>query len=208
MPQVAVIEVSDLLVANTPDLKIDLAGMTTPCSSGLQLACRYVADPEHEVVFDYLPESLMLERTQNLADFAAVLAFDKWTGNADGRQVVFSKPSRTQKYTATFIDQGYCFNAGEWNFPDSALRGVYARNSVYEKIAGWESFEPALSRLEQIDYTELWCLAKGMPDDWYQCDSDGLTRLIVALYQRRASIRDLISQFRSSSRNPFPNWKD
>lgn len=54
--------------------------MTTPFSSDLQLACRYVAGPEHDVVFDYLSESLMLERTKNLSDFAAVLAFDKWGG--------------------------------------------------------------------------------------------------------------------------------
>jgi hypothetical protein len=206
MPQVAVIEVSDWLVANTPDLRIDFAGVTTPCSGGLQLACRYVADPEHDVVFDYLPETLMLERTRNLADFAAVLAFDKWTGNADGRQVVFSKPARARKYVATFIDQGYCFNAGEWDFPDAPLRGVYARNSVYEQVSGWESFEPALSRLEQIDYTELWRLAQGMPEDWYQCDSEGLTRLIDTLYRRRALIRDLITGFRNSTRNPFPKW--
>jgi hypothetical protein len=206
MPQVAVIEVSDWLIANTPDLRIDLAGNATPCSSGLQLASRYVADPEQDMVFDYLPESLMLEKTQNMADFAAVLAFDKWTGNADGRQAVFSKKLHARKYTASFIDQGHCFNAGEWNFPDSALRGVYCRNSVYERVSGWESFEPALSRLEQIDVSELWRLAKGMPEDWYQCDSEGLTRLIDKLYRRRSFIRDLLTAFRNSSRNPFPNW--
>ena len=167
MPQVAVIEVSDWLVANTPDLRIDLAGMTTPCSSGLQLACRYVADPEHDVVFDYLPESLMLERTHNLAEFAAVLAFDKWTGNADGRQVVFSKPARAREYTATFIDQGYCFNAGEWNFPDSPLRGTCAHNSVYEQVTGWGSFEPVLSRAEEMDSAELWKLTEVLPDEWW-----------------------------------------
>ena len=122
MPEVAVIEVSEWLIANTPDLKIDFAGVSTPCSSGLQLASKYVVDPEHDMVFDYLPESLMLEKTQNLADFAAVLAFDKWTGNADGRQAVFSKKVHARKYRATFIDQGYCFNAGEWSFPDCPLR--------------------------------------------------------------------------------------
>jgi hypothetical protein len=88
------------------------------------------------------------------------------------------------------------------------LRGVFCRNCVYAQVASWESFEPALSRLEQIDYSELWRLVKGMPEDWYQCDSEGLTRLIDMLYRRRASIRGLISQFRTSSRNPFPNWKD
>jgi HipA-like kinase len=208
MPQVSVIEVSDWLVANTPELRIELAGTCTPCSTGLQLASRFVADPEHDVVFDYLPEPLMLEKTRNLHSFAAVLAFDKWTGNADGRQVVFSKKANAKKFTATFIDQGYCFNAGQWDFPDSPLRGVYARNSVYEQVLGWESFEPTLSRLEQIDISELWRLAKGMPEDWYQCDSDGLSRLIHTLYDRCAIVRNLISQFRASSRNPFPSWKD
>jgi hypothetical protein len=36
------------------------------------------------------------------------------------------------KFTATLIDQGYVFNAQQWHFPDSPLRGVYARNCVYE----------------------------------------------------------------------------
>jgi HipA-like kinase len=208
MPMVAVIEVSDWLISNTPDLRIELAGVSTPCSSGLQLASRYVVDPEQDMVFDYLPETLMIEKTQNMADFAAVLAFDKWTGNADGRQAVFSKKVHARKYTATFIDQGYCFNAGTWDFPDSPLRGVFCRNCVYEQVAGWESFEPALSRLEQIDPSELWRLAQGMPEVWYQHDSAGLARLIETLYRRRALIRDLITAFRGSSRNPFPNWAD
>jgi hypothetical protein len=29
-----------------------------------------VADPEQDVIFDYLPENLMLEKTRNLQDFA------------------------------------------------------------------------------------------------------------------------------------------
>ena len=53
---------------------------------------------------------------------------DKWTGNCNGRQAVFERRPRERKYRATFIDQGFCFNAGEWTFPDSPLRGVYARN--------------------------------------------------------------------------------
>ncbi len=199
---------SDWLIANTPDLRIELAGTATPCRSGLQLASRYAVDPEQEMVFDYLPEVLVLEKTQNTADFAAVLPFDKWTGNADGRQAVFTKPVHARKYNIHFIDQGYCFNCSDWNFPDAPLRGVYGRNCVYQHVTGWQSFEPALSRLEQIDGSELWRLAQGMPEEWYQHDASGLARLIETLYQRRALIRDLITQFRISSRSPFPNWKD
>jgi hypothetical protein len=80
---------------------------------------------------------------------------DKWTCNSDGRQAIFSKALRRQRYTATFIDQGYCFNAGEWTFPDSPLRGAYANNCVYERVMGWEAFEPALSRPKRWMVTEL-----------------------------------------------------
>jgi len=34
----------------------------------------------------------------------------------------------------------------------------------------------------------------------------GLNRLAEALYKRRSAIRDLITTFRTSSRDPFPNW--
>jgi hypothetical protein len=134
---------------------------------------------------------------------------DKWTGNADGRQVIFSKSAKSRKYGATFIDQGYCFNAGEWNFPDSPLRGVYARNCVYECVTGWESFEPVLSRAEQMDYNELCSVCSGLPEDWWlrYGSSDALSCLFDSLYQRRSGIRGLITAFRNSSRNPFPNWK-
>jgi hypothetical protein len=158
------------------------------------------------MVCDYLPESLILERTENISAFAAVLPFDKWAGNADGRQAVFSKKMPSRKFTMTLIDQGFCFNADQWDFPDAPLRGVYCRNCVYERVTGWESFEPALSRLEQIDITELWRLSQGMPEEWYQHDAAGLARLIETLYRRRALVRDLITAFRNSSRSPFPSW--
>jgi hypothetical protein len=208
MPEVAVIYVSDWLIENTPELRFDVAGLPTPCRNGLQLGSRYVADPEKDMVFDYLPEALMLERTCNVQDFARVLVLDKWAGNADGRQVLFTKPATARKYNATFIDQGYCFNAGEWNFPDSPLRGVYSRNSVYQQVTGWDSFEPVLSRAEQMDSAELWALTAGMPEEWWSRygSGDDLHRLLETLYQRRSSIRDLITAFRTSTRNPFPNW--
>jgi hypothetical protein len=90
----------------------------------------------------------------------------------------------------------------------SSLRGVYARNSVYEGVTGWESFEPALSRVEQIALADLSRIASEIPEEWYGNDTHGLSRLIEALYRRRILVRELITGFRKSSRNPFPNWKD
>ena len=60
---------------------------------------------------DYLPEQQLLE-VRNLHEFAGMLALDKWTCNINGRQAVFRKSRRERRYSATFIDQGYCFHAG------------------------------------------------------------------------------------------------
>jgi hypothetical protein len=205
LPRVEAIEVSQWLIENTAALSVDLAGSSVRWQPGLHLGSLYVEDPIAGSVLDYLPDSL-LEKVTNLGDFARVLVLDRWTCNADGRQAVFSRKGRRSGYSATFIDQGYCFNAGEWSFPDSALRGVYARNGVYSHVTGWDAFEPALTVAEQIDVDAIWRIAAAIPQEWYENDRAGLDRLVETLYGRRKAIRDLVSAFRASSRNPFPNW--
>lgn len=203
--RVEVIEVSEWLIAHTPELRIELGGSAVACNSGRQLASRY-PDPGTQV-FDYLPENA-LARISNARDFARCLVLDKWTGNSDGRQAIFLRHRRGRRYQATFIDQGYCFNAGEWTFPDMPLGGVYARNCVYSAITGWESFEPALTRAEEGDVNDLWRCVEAIPPEWYEFDHAGLSRIIESLHARRAIIRDLINAFRASSRAPFPNWEE
>jgi len=206
MPRVELIEVSGWLVENTPELRIQMRGVTEMCSAGMQVASRYVSDATNATVLDYLPEA-MLPKVANISDFARVLVLDKWTCNSDGRQALFvCETARCRQYRAFFIDQGYCFNAGEWNFPDNPFSGVYARPAVYQHVSGWESFEPALALAEEMDLDTLWRCAKDTPREWYENDSAALDRLVELLYQRRSRIRDLIDGFRKSSRNPFPSW--
>lgn len=205
MPEVRIIEVSEWLIQNSPDLQIDLGIGSAPCASGLELGSRYVADPLEATVFDYLPEA-MLKRIANWQDFPRVLAFDKWTGNSDGRQAVFVKQPKEHRYQTVFIDQGHCFNADEWNFPDSPLRGTFTPNSVYHHVTGWEDFEPILSRIEHIDQEAIWDIAHEIPPEWYGRNGEALAHLITSLYQRCSSVRDLITSFRNSTRSPFPNW--
>src|SRR5215469_5053693 len=164
VPVAEIVEVRPWLIQNTPELHMDLGGALEPCAPGLQFGARYVCDPAEGHIFDYLPESL-LAKVKNGAAFAGMVVLDKWLGNANGRQGVFWKKAQERKYNVTFIDQGYCFNAGEWNFPDSALRGVYARNYVYEQIRGWESFEPTLSRIERFDPNLLAQLVGDIPPE-------------------------------------------
>jgi hypothetical protein len=157
-------------------------------------------------VYDYLPDQ-DLEKVTNLADFPRVLVLDKWTASCDGRQVVFTPdPIFNDRYVATFVDQGSCLNAGEWNLSDAPLRGAYSRNCVYNIVTGWDAFEPALSRAEEMSLDEIWHVARQIPEEWYEHDLEGLSRITEALYRRRSKIRGLITDFRKSTRNPFPNW--
>lgn len=205
MPATEVVEVCEWLVDHTPDLHIQLAHDTIPCQPGLQFGSQYVVDPREGRVLDYMPMEMM-DRVRNLETFVGMLVVDKWTGNADGRQAAFWRKGKERKYTVAFIDQGYCFNAGGWTFPDYPLRGVYSRNEVYETVRGWESFEPWLSRIEKMEEDLLWRLAGEIPPEWYGGEWDELEELVRKLIARREVVRELIEAFRTSPRRPFPAW--
>src|SRR6185312_11951890 len=154
VPEIALISVPPRLVDGSPGLILRIAGVLTPCASGLQFGSRFPTGDPHAPIYDYLPEP-GLDLIANLDEFAGMLLFDKWTCNCNGRQVIFCRRQPRQKLRVYMVDQGFCFNAGEWNFPDSPLRGVYSRNLVYSGIDGWESFQPWLRRLEHYDEQAL-----------------------------------------------------
>jgi hypothetical protein len=206
VPASDVVEVSAWLIANSPGMVVELArGQSQPLTSGLQFGSRFIGGLMPGQVVDYLPEP-QLDEVRNLAEFAGMLALDKWTGNANGRQAVFDRRPRERRYRATFIDQGFCFNAGDWNFPDTPLRGVYARNRVYLGVTGWECFEPWLTRIEEMDGDTIWNIADTVPPEWYAGDMAAIEQLLEQLLRRRTRVRSLIAAFRDSNREPFPLW--
>jgi hypothetical protein len=207
VPVCEVIEVSAWLIDNTSELDIELSRGRERCLPGLQFGSRFVGGFMPGRTADYLEEDDLLE-VKNLSEFAGMLAIDKWTCNANGRQATFSRKIREKRYLATFIDQGYCFNAGEWKFADAPLRGVYARNAVYREVRGWESFQPWLGRIETLPPERIWSIAEGVPPEWYGGDVTVLERLTDQLIARRGRVRELIGEFRESSRQPFPKWMD
>jgi hypothetical protein len=204
-PKCDVVEVTDWLIGNTPDLEVDFGSRRERCRAGHCFGSRLVGGLMPGHLLDYLPEEQLAE-IRNLQEFAGALALDKWTCNTNGRQAVFTRKHREKKYTASFIDFGYCFNAGEWIYRDSPLRGVYARNTVYEKVTGWESFEPWLSRIETLGAEEVWGIAETVPPEWYEGAAGAIETLVEHLLKRRSRVRELISEFRESARVPFPNW--
>ena len=206
MPVCDVVEVSEWLVSNTKELSLEVGeSRIEPCVPGLQFGSRMVGGLMPGQTVDYLPEERLAE-VKNLEEFSGMLVLDKWTCNSNGRQAVFHKKPREKKYRATFIDQGYCFHAGEWTFVDAPLRGVYGKNTVYQSVVSWGSFEPWLSRMEQLDPQAIWEIAEGVPPEWYGGEMSTLERLVEQLLERRYKVRELIDTFRESSRSPFPNW--
>ena len=206
VPQSDVIEVSEWLVEHSPEMTVDHGrGDRRRCEPGLQFGSRFVGGQTPGQVVDYLPES-QLREIRNLREFLGMLVIDKWTGNCNGRQAVFERRARERRYRATFIDQGFCFNAGAWSFPDTPLRGVYGNNCVYEGVTGWASFEPWLSRVEAFREESLGTIAEQMPTEWYGGDPGELQRLLEGFAARRKRVRELLEAFRDSSRSPFPRW--
>jgi HipA-like protein len=110
-------------------------------------------------------------------------------------------------YSTVMIDQGFCFNAGEWNYPDAPLRGLYARNRVYEGVTGMEAFEPYIRRIKNFTSRVLEEFAKEIPPEWYYDDFDALNRLLEQLLRRVGRLEELILDAKRSNRQPFLNWR-
>jgi hypothetical protein len=205
VPEIELVEVSSWLIENTPELRMDLGRTQVRCQPGLQFGSRFVGGLMPGQVVDFLPEEQLAE-VRNVEEFAGILGLDKWTGNANGRQAVFTRKQRERRYRTAFIDFGFCFHAGDWKFEDIPLRGVYYRNDVYREVTGWDSFEPWLTRLETLPAETVWAAANEIPPEWYGGDLGEMERLVEKLLARRGMIRSLIEDFGRSDRRPFPKW--
>ena len=208
VPGRAFVEVSRNLISGNPLLKFQVAAREERCDAGLQFGSRFPGAPSRTLVVDFLPDRL-LRRVSNLASiFVGAYVLDKWTCNCDGRQVIFHRDADQSRaeYSATLIDHGFCFNDGEWNFPDSPIRSLYPRRLVYESVRGLQSFEPYLSRIENIEAADLEDGLRSVPREWCGDDPPQLSRLAERLYSRRRRVRQLIIDAKNSSLAPFPNW--
>jgi hypothetical protein len=202
-----VIEVSDWLVEHSPDMFLQRGDGRVRCASGLQFGSRFPCDPLRTPVYDFLPDALLRE-VRNRDRFLGMLVFDKWTCNCDARQLVFHRlAEEASQYAATMIDQGFCFNAAAWDFPDAPARGLYGRPAVYTEVEGLESFEPFLTRLENLDDDILEEAAARVPPEWYEAKTDQLGALVNTLRERRQTVPSLILACQRATNNLFPNWK-
>jgi hypothetical protein len=213
VPEVDVVEVRRSLIEHTSNLVMQMPVGRQPCSAGKQFGSKYPGNPSSLRIYDLLPDE-DISRICNIEDFLGIFAFDKWTCNTDKRQAIFLQqvtaglgdaPGR--QYQAMMIDHGFCFDGGNWNFPDAPLRSLYSNRRVYQSVTGMEAFDPWLDRLENcFTFEMLHEEARQVPPEWYGDDQDAWERLIERLYARRTRVRELIWSARNAVRDAFPNW--
>ncbi|MBZ5515701.1 MAG: phosphatidylinositol kinase [Acidobacteriia bacterium] len=210
VPRPTVVDVPPELIAASPLLQFELGTRREPCAAGLQFGSRFPGVPGRTLVVDFLPDRLLKDVVKKEPGcFLGALVFDKWTCNCDGRQVIFYRLQDREgsSYSTTLIDHGFCFNDGDWNFPDSPIRSLYPRRMVYGGVRGLDSFEPFLSRVENLEASDLADCVRGIPEEWCGEQPEELTRLVERLYERRRRVRQALIEARDSSLAPFPNWR-
>jgi hypothetical protein len=213
VPASELIRVGDDFLRDNPEAGIKLGSQSIAPATGWAFGSRFPGDPNLTAVYDFVPDSLIAQ-VQNLSDFLAILVFDKWTGNADGRQAVFLRAqlkdwfpqmkagARKMGFIALMIDHGYILNGPHWNFVESAMQGVYARRIVYEPVTSLEDFQPWISRVENFPDEVLDRALKRIPPEWIEGEEDEVERVLEVLLRRRGRIRELLEE----SRGVFPNW--
>jgi hypothetical protein len=210
-PAPALVRLTPGFLAENPEVSLTLGTRKVTVEPGWHFGSRYPGHPERTAVYDFLPDAL-LGQVVNLDDFRAILVFDKWVGNADGRQSVFfraiveSAAARRPGFVTSMIDHGFAFDGPSWDFSDSPLQGLYARRLVYEPVRSLNDFQPWLDQVIHFPEEVLDCALKSVPPEWVEGEEDALERLLETLIERRRRVPDLIRAARDCRVSPFPNW--
>lgn len=172
-------------------------------SSGLHFGSAYVGDPNQTAVYEILPGQL-LSKVSNLEQFGGMFVLDQWLGNADSRQVVFSRHREKGKsgprapLTAWFIDQGFMFSGSLWQIASdlqTPIRGVYLNRSVYSLFEMRRTCEYMLNQIIKLDEHCILNLQSQIPDCWYAPGDVALvSNLLRTLCARRSYLASLIEQ--------------
>jgi len=220
VPKTSVVNVSPELLAENPEIYLQLGHRRQPVEPGWHFGSCYPGDPARVTVYDFLPD-VLLDKVENRQEFCGVLAFDKWMGNADARQAIFyrarlKQPRLNQQgiaasparmgFVAEMMDHGYVFDGPNWSFIDSPLQGLYFRPQVYRQVRSYDDFQPWLDRIlhfpeEIVDQT-----LKQIPTQWLAGEEMELERLLTKLLARRKRVPDLIREAQRGRVNAFPGW--
>lgn len=222
-PEIEIIDIPQSLIDANPKLGIERSRVIQQPPAAWHFGSRFPGNPSLQAVHDIVPD-MQLTTCRNIHHFAAALAFDKWTANADSRQCIFYRarlldimcdgeatadPEFAQRgLVASMIDQGYCFNGIYWDFPDAPGFGLYYRPAVYRKVRGWADFEPWIERIQHFPDTVLDKALREIPRAWLSPEDEAaLPALMEHLVRRRTKVASLIEATHDRFPDHFPNWR-
>ena len=213
VPEMALVHITDGFLRANPEVFIALGSRRLAVEPGLHWGSRHPGHPDRTIIYDFLPEPV-LRTVLNLREFPGMLVFDKWIGNADGRQCIFHRALIQGQSTgpaqaglvAQMIDNGFALGGAEWVFRDSPIQGLYPRLIVYESVRSLSDFEPWLKRVHTVKREVLRYAFRHVPREWLAGDESHSAQLISRLLTRAERIPDLIDDTRRCSPAPFPNW--
>ena len=216
-PECRIVRLSREFLELNPEIHIQTGTRRVAVEPGWHFGSRHPGDPDSIAIYDFIPDAL-LHQVANQEQFRAVLVFDRWVSNADGRQSIFFRaqlqdwmarpgvPPRKLGFVALMIDHGFAFNGPHWDLPESAITGLYPRRLVYEGVRSIQDFEPWLSRVLTFPAEVIDKAIAKIPPEWLGNDGGLLERLLEALMRRRKRIEELLFDCRKAPGNPFPRW--
>ena len=217
-PDCQFVSLSPSFLAANPDINISLGTRKAAVEPGWHFGSKHPGNPDTMAIYDFIPDAL-LAQVANSEQFRAVLVFDRWVANADGRQSVFFRaqlkdwlvlpgvPPRKLGFVVSMIDHGFAFNGPHWDLPESAITGLYPRRMVYETVKSLNDFDPWLSRVRNFPDEVIDSAIRRLPPEWIEDDFEALEKLMESLIRRKKRIPELIEECRKAQGNPFPRWK-
>jgi hypothetical protein len=214
-PIIAVVHLSADFLACYPDVHIQLHTKRLAIEPGPHFGSQFPGNPSEIMVYDFMPD-VLFDRVANRSEFLGAYVLDKWTGNVDARQAIFSRPSirmaspsaheRHRGFSASMIDQGYAFGGPEWRFLDAPLQGLYHRPKVYREVSSCDDFQPWLDLAVTLPIAVVDEVRKQIPGQWTVGEEAPLDALLVKLLSRCKRLPDLIADSVRAQTNSFPEW--
>ncbi len=216
-PEQRMVAVSREFLEKNPEVCLQSGNRPIPIEPGWHFGSRHPGTPQSTAIYDFIPDAL-LGQVANSEQFLASLVFDRWAANSDARQAIFFRaqlkdwlvrpgiPPRKMGFVVLMIDHGFCFNGPHWDFPESAITGLYMRRVVYGKVVSMGDFEPWLSRVLHFPDEVLDRALRRIPPAWIGDDEGALIRMLEELLKRRTRIHELVYGCRNTEANPFPAW--
>jgi hypothetical protein len=217
-PDYRFVRISREFLDRNRDVHMQTGTRRVEVEPGWHFGSRHPGNPDTMAIYDFIPDAL-LGQVANSEQFRAVLVFDRWVANADGRQAVFFRallkdwlaapgvPPRKLGFVTLMIDHGFAFNGPHWQFVDSPVQGLYFRSTVYDDVRSLESFQPWLDMIEHFPADIIDAAWKEIPRAWMdQEDETSLERMLEYLLLRRRRVPELLTDIHKQRPAAFPNW--